>query len=238
MIKTDKTYKDPKRKVGSQSETPTIEYNNDEIIVGGYQKFTINKKTKEIKYIGKKSKFIYINELMHTLNSKYKCNSIVDIGCNSGLSSLIALNNNFESIFSLDHDVEYIKTLSRIKKDCGITKITEMVYSFGDTLTEKFDVVFCGALIHWIFSLTSNFRNFNIILEYLISLTNKYLIIEWIDPTDKAIRSLNHIKKRKRKNDESYNTINFEKAIKNFATIISKKGADRSTRTIYVLKKL
>ena len=144
----------------------------------------------------------------------------------------------FDTTDLTDDDVEYIKTLSRIKKDCGITKITEMVYSFGDTLTEKFDVVFCGALIHWIFSLTSNFRNFNIILEYLISLTNKYLIIEWIDPTDKAIRSLNHIKKRKRKNDESYNTINFEKAIKNFATIISKKGADRSTRTIYVLKKL
>ena len=40
-----KTYKDPKRKVGSQSEIPSIKYKDDKIIVGGYQRFTIDKKT-------------------------------------------------------------------------------------------------------------------------------------------------------------------------------------------------
>ena len=41
-------YRDPKRKVGSQSETPTIRYKNGDMIVDGYQNFAINKITKGI----------------------------------------------------------------------------------------------------------------------------------------------------------------------------------------------
>ena len=232
----DKVYKDPKRKVGSQSETPKVEFKNDKLKISGYQNFIINKKTRKIEYIGKKSKFNYIDKLMKKLNVEYNCKSLVDIGCNSGLTSLIALNNNFEYIVSLDHDPEYIQTLKTIKNKCNITKINESVYSFGDIINKKFDVVFCGALIHWVFSLTADFRNFISIISYLTSLTNNILIIEWIHPNDKAIKSLNHIKKRQRETDEEYNTKNFEAAIKKFSNIISKEDADRSTRTVYVLK--
>ena len=236
----NKIYKDPKRKVGSQSETPTIKYKDDKIIVGGYQLFTIDRKTKNIQYGFKKDKFSYINELMKLLNTEYNCTSIVDIGCNSGLTSFIAYNNNFENIFSLDHDPEYIDTLKTIKNDCNITKINEFVYSFGDTLiggisSPKFDVVFCGAIIHWIFSLTADFRNFDSIMSYLISMTNKILVIEWIDPRDGAISNLHHITKRKLDDDEPYNTENFEIAIKKFSTIISKKNSDGPHRIIYTL---
>jgi len=238
MTINDKLYKDPKRKCGSQSEIPKIKYKGDMIIVSGYQKFAINKKTKNIKYIGKENKFKYINKLMGKLNTQYKCKSLVDIGCSSGLSSLIALNNNFENILSLDHDPEYIDTLKIIKNKCNITKINEALFSFGDTITKKFDVVFCGALIHWVFSLTADFRNFYSIISYLISMTNKILVIEWVHPEDVAIKKLNHLKKRANDSDEEYNTQNFENAVNKFTTIISKKNADRSTRTIYVLKKI
>jgi len=190
-----------------------------------------------IKYIGHKNKFTYIDELMYTLKNKYSCNSIVDIGCSSGLASLIAYKNDFKHIVSLDHDPEYINTLHAIKTKCGIVNINESVYSFGEPINEKFDVVFCGAIIHWIFSLTADFRNFNSIISYLDSITDKYLIIEWIHPNDVAIRSLNHIKKREKEHDEEYNTVNFENAVKEYATIISKHNTDSSTRTSYVLKK-
>ena len=82
------------------------------------------------------------------------------------------------------------------------------------------------------------FLMFDDIIKYLISITNKFLIIEWIDPNDCAIKSLNHIKKRKKSDDDEYNTKNFEIAIKKLTTIISKENADRPTRTIYVLKKI
>ena len=184
------TYKDPKRKIGSQSETPTIMIKDETIIIGGYQQFKINLKTRNIEYIGKPYKFGYINEIMKNLYGKYNCRSIVDIGCSSGLTSLIAFNNGFKYIVSLDHDPEYIETLCEIKNKCNITEIKEHVYSFGNTIHETFDVVFCGALIHWIFSLTADFRGFDSIVSYLISLTNTFLIIEWIHPNDGAIRCL------------------------------------------------
>ena len=238
MVANSETYKDPKRKIGSQSEIPKIDCNNNNITVSGYQNFVINKITRNITYRGKLSKFTYINKLMKQLNSEYNCISIVDIGCSSGLTSFIAFNNNFQYIVSLDHDPEYINTLKTIKDKCNITNIHESVYSFGNTINEKFDVVFCGAIIHWIFSLTADYRNFNLIISYLIQLTNKLLVIEWIDPNDGAIRQLNHIKRRQKETDEEYTTQNFETAIKQYTNIISKENADTPTRTIYVLQKL
>lgn len=238
MSMNEKLYKDPKRKHGSQSETPIIKLKDDNIIVSGYQQFIINKKSMNITYISAQSKFNYINKLMKMLNTDYNCTSLVDIGCSSGLSSLIALNNNFDHIVSLDHDPEYIDTLRTIKQQCDINKINEHIYSFGDAMTEKFDVVLCGALIHWVFSLTADFRNFISIISYLISLTNKFLVIEWIHPNDVAIKYLNHIKRRGKEGDEEYNTQNFEIAIKKFANIVSKENADSSTRTMYVLEKI
>lgn len=231
-------YKDPNRKVGSQRETPLIEFENDKLIVKGYQKFIIDKKTRRIEYNEKRNKFTYIDELLRKLNNDYHCKSIVDIGCNSGLTSFIAFNNNFESIHSLDHDSEYIDMVRTIKNNCAITNINESVYSFGDTVTQKFDVVFCGALIHWIFSLTANFRNFRDIMSYLINLTNRFLIIEWVDPNDVSIREFNHIKRNQNNDDEEYNTLNFERAVRTVATILSKHDGDSSTRIIYLLEKL
>ena len=237
LVGNSLTYKDPIRKIGSQKETPIINFKNDNIIVGGYQQFIINKKTKKIEFISKKNKFNYVNDLIHTLKNKYNCTSIIDIGCNSGLVSLIAFNNGFEYIVSLDHDKEYIDTLHTIKEYCNITRINESLYSFGDIITEKFDVVFCGALIHWVFSFTSDFRNFDNIILYLVSLTKKYLVIEWVKPNDYAIKSLNHIKARKLECDEVYNTENFEISVKKFTNIILKENADRETRTMYLCKK-
>lgn len=232
-------YRDPKRKIGSQSETPKIKIKGNEVFVSGYQNFKINIITKKITFKGYYvDKFSYINSLFDKLN-KEGCNTIVDIGCNSGLSSFIAYNNNFKDIVSLDHDSEYISTLASIKKYTSITNIRESIYNFGDIISEKYDVVFCGAIIHWIFSLTADFRNFDSIVRYLISFTKKYIVIEWVDNEDSAIRCLNHIKKRQKKDDEEYNTNNFEKAIKKYMEIISKKPINGTkTRVIYVLRSL
>tara|TARA_Y100000746_G_C15400245_1_gene406067 strand:- start:465 stop:1193 length:729 start_codon:yes stop_codon:yes gene_type:complete len=231
------TYRDPKRKIGSQSETPKIKVKGNEVIVSGYQNFNINTITKQITFKGPyHDKFSYINRLFDKLN-KEGCNNIVDIGCNSGLCSFIAYNSNFKDIVSLDHDSEYISTLASIKQHTSITNINESTYSFGDVISEKYDVVFCGAIIHWIFSLTADFRNFDSIVRYLMSFTKKYIVIEWVDTADPAIKSLNHIKKRQKKDDEEYNTNNFEKAIKKYTEIVSMKPIKgRKTRVIYVLR--
>ena len=231
-------YKDPKRNVGSQSETPVIKYLGKDIHVSGYQKFIINKETQKIKFLTKTNKFSYISNLLHNLNKKDNCKSIVDIGCNSGLVSFTAFNQNFKRILSLDHDPEYIDTLRTIKDQCNITSINEALFSFGNKINETFDVVFCGAIIHWIFSLTANFRNFDSILQYLFPLTNKFLLIEWITENDKSLKSFNHIKRNQKPGDEEYTTENFEKSINKHAKIISKQSVDGGgTRIIYVLQR-
>lgn len=231
-------YKDPIRKVGSQKENPVIKYQGKHIHVSGYQRFIINEETQEIKFLNKINKFSYISTLLHNLNKKDKCNSIVDFGCNSGLVSFIAYKQHFKRILSLDHDSEYIDTLRTIKNQCKITEINEEQFSFGDKLNESFDVVFCGAIIHWIFSLTADFRNFDKILHYLHSVTNKYLVIEWINENDYAIESFNHIKKNQNPTDEEYTTENFEKSINKYTNIISKQPVDGGgTRIIYVLQR-
>ena len=46
------------------------------------------------------------------------------------------------------------------------------------------------------FCLTADFRNFDLINKYLLEYTNKYLLIEWVEPDDEAIKYLQHIKKR------------------------------------------
>ena len=237
MLNSEETYKDPKRKVGSQSETPKIEYRDNKILIDGYQKFIIDKKTRVMSVSSNAKKFIFINNLMKILNKKFNCKSMIDIGCNSGLTSLIALNSNFNHIVSLDHDPEYINTLKVIINDCNISEIKPNIYSFGDNISEKFDVVFCGAIIHWIFSLTADFRNFNSIISYLINFTNKYLVIEWVDPEDDAIKILNHINTRRKSEDEEYNKKNFEMSLNKYAKILDTRVCGRSTRQIYIVER-
>jgi len=235
---SNKTYKDPKRKVGSQQENPVIKYLGQDIHVSGYQNFIINKGTREIKFLTKINKFLYISNLLHKLNKQYSCKSIVDIGCSSGLVSFTAFNQQFKHILSLDHDPEYIDTLRTIKNQCNITSINVAVFSFGNEINETFDVVFCGAIIHWIFSLTADFRNFDGIMKYLLSATNKYLVIEWISENDGAIKGFNHIKRSRNPGDEEYTTANFEKAVNKYTTIMSKQAVDGGgTRIIYVLQR-
>jgi len=231
------TYKDKIRKVGSQSEIPKIVIKDNNLMVSGYQIFNINITTKKITLMKYNYKFIYINSLLNQLK-KEDCDTFIDIGCSSGLTSLLAHNNNYRYIVSVDHDPEYINTLTLIKQCTSITNINESVYSFGDVINEKYDVVFCGAIIHWIFSLTADFRNFDSIISYLNSFTKKYLIIEWVDNNDMAINCLNHIKKRGKPDDEEYNTENFEKAVKKYMNIISIKPVCGDTRIIYLLKPL
>lgn len=236
-LKSTSSYKDPNRKVGSQSETPHIKTVGQNVHVSGYQKFIINKNTRAITFQIKHQKFSYISQLLSDLNKTNNCNTIVDIGCNSGLSSFIASSQNFKNILSLDHDPEYINTLRKIKNECKITNINERIFSFGNEINEKFDVVFCGAIIHWIFSLTANFGNFDSIIQYLLLSTKKYLVIEWICENDPAINYFNHIKRNKKTEHEEYTTDNFEKSINKYVKIISKRAVDGPTRIIYFLQK-
>ena len=220
------SYKDPKRKVGSQSEIPSIDEDSNIINVKGYQNFTINKLSLDI---NSKSKFKKINKVI----SEFKdYNSFCDIGCSAGIVSILAYKNNFKNIVSIDHDQEYIKILNKLINKLNITYINTKIESFGIN-KNTYDVVFCGAIIHWIWSLTSNYSSFEEIFKYLSSITNNILLIEWISERDNAIRGFGHITKNK----QNYTTANFNNSIVKYFKLLKKIELDGATRILYVVEK-
>jgi predicted RNA methylase len=220
------SYKDPKRKVGSQSEIPSIKDESNLISVFGYQKFTIDKSSLIIK---SKLKFEKINRILEKI--KYK-KTFCDIGCSSGIVSILAYKNKFENITAIDHDSEYTDILKIINEKLNIKNINVITDSFGND-KNKYDVVFCGAIIHWIWSLTSNFNSFEKILNYLNNITNKILLIEWISENDHAIKSFGHITENK----ENYKTDSFEKTLIRYFKIIDKIETDNKNRILYITEK-
>lgn len=234
-------YKDPKRKVGSQNEIPSIEENSNTIIVKGYQNFTIDKTSL---VINSKSKFEKINKVLEELRESQESqesqeslntreyNFFCDIGCSSGIVSIIAYKNNFKNIVSIDHDPEYIRILQELANKLNITNIDAKIEGFGEN-RDVYDVVFCGAIIHWVWSLTSDFTSFEKIFEYLTSITKNILLIEWISERDHAIRGFGHITK----NRENYTTANFDKCIVKYFKLIKKIELDGFSRILYVVEK-
>ena len=94
-------------------------------------------------------------------------------------------------------------------------------------------MVFCGAIIHWIWSLTSNYSSFEEIFKYLSSITNNILLIEWISERDNAIRGFGHITKNK----QNYTTANFNNIIVKYFKLLKKIELDGATRILYVAEK-
>ena len=77
---------------------------------------------------------------------------MIDIGCSAGLISLIGKGAGFDKIYSLDHDAEYVNVVRRIASWAKFDEsILPLEFSFGAVLPAMADVVFCGALIHWVF---------------------------------------------------------------------------------------
>jgi hypothetical protein len=170
------------------------------------------------------------------MSLKNECESLTDIGCSAGIVSYTANLLGYGSINALDHDQECLNMINKINNELSIDTIHTKKISFGDTLPET-DIIIMCALIHWIYSCTALYGNFDNIFIYLKNYVTKYLIIEWVDPNDGAILSFNHINYNKNVQQETYNKENFEKSLqKNIGTIISVHGIT-STRILHVVKK-
>ena len=236
------TYVDPNRNNGTQSEIPSITVNPQNIIVEGYQKFSINRETNFITFDNRSSKFETIKFCLKRYHDFQKCDTFLDIGCNAGLTTLIAYQQGFKKGLCVDHDNEYLEIAKLIFRLLDYDLSTNFKnFHFGDNLIEinyeKYDFVFCGAIIHWIFNLTSDFRSFNSVFEYLSQLDFRYLLIEWISENDNCIKSFNHITRNKKQGDEEYCTSNFENSLLNYFSIEEKLKTGIESRTFYILVK-
>ena len=229
-----KLYKNGVRKnIGSQSEIPRISINHNNITVSGYQSFIIY--DDKIIYKSKVKKYKILEQLIDKF--KFNCKSITDIGCSNGLVSFISSQKGY-NVLALDHDVECINVMNRIITHFNINNIICKKFSFGNKINIKSDILIMLALIHWIYSCTALYGNFDKIFQYLSQYVNKYLLVEWICPNDTAICEFKHLNFNKQIHEEVYNIKNFENSLKkNIGRIVDKILIDKNTRFLYIVEK-
>ena len=239
------TYRDKTRKVGSQAEGPLLTLKpHGAVNVRGYQRYNISTGG-EITFEGtKRHKFLAIKTVLARLRTENGLDSLIDVGCNSGLVSLIAQQAGYRDVLGLDHDPQYVDVFNRVANARHATGLRASVFSFGSPMPTTADVVFCGAILHWVYCLTANFvkEGFGGILKYLLQYTSEFLLVEWIDPSDRDVRGFQHIRKCGVKGlEHQYTRANFERAISQHATLESKQDLDMSTghkRVLYVMRPL
>lgn len=224
-------YKDSRRPHGSQSEVPRIVEKDGILHVSGYQHFTVNRATKRAEPQSKREKYLKLQALFADLVAQ-GCMSIADLGCSAGILSFLAHQAGFQRVHAMDHDVEYLE----IVRSCTMAMdasgaILPSRYSFGDLLPTPCDVVLMISLLHWVFSCTALYGNFQDIATYLKGIGARFLCIEWIDPRDQAIQFLKHTEMNKAVQKEAYTLENFLKA---FGTPVKVIPMENSTRTLYV----
>lgn len=222
-------YRDKARQVGSQKEVPSFSQDGDMLKIRGYQDYDLT--PNGVVILKKQYKFNYIKkQLMGT-----KAHTFMDMGCNAGESSFIARQVGFDQVYSLDHDSEYIGMMKKVVALRGESEhMHPQVLSFGDALPLNPDVLFVGALIHWVYSCTAHHLSFAPILKYLS--VAPMLFIEWIDPEDVAMRNFNHLKCGNTTHTEDYTVENFERAVNEIGHIIFRHAIDTNTRVLYKIK--
>lgn len=228
-------YLNEKRKVGSQAENPTIDSDGSTVKVNGYQNYWLDLENDTMTFKKKVGKFQYIQSLLRDLYQDHGATTLTDIGCSGGEVSFIAQHLGYKRVDCLDHDSEYVSTVEKLIDMQHLTKVVyPKVFSFGEPF-RKSDVVVCGAIIHWVFSCTADFGDFNAIIKYLVDSVGKFLLIEWIDPRDNAITGFHHLNCNSKPTKEVYNVQNFERALSAHGKIISKRAVEGDTRVMYLI---
>lgn len=96
----------------------------------------------------------------------------------------------YTAVRSYDHDAEYVGLLQRVVETMRLgARLAASTFDFGAALPGPVDVVFVGALIHWVYCRTASFEaRMDLVADYLFQYVARYLVIEWVDPADLSVR--------------------------------------------------
>ena len=189
----------------------------------------------------KKNKYQFISDYL----SKIKPNKTLDLGCNNGEYSKLALNSGCESVVGLDYDLNAIDEAYLIAKKERINflplyfDVSNPSSNLGWCQKERkgflerlsFDCVIALAFEHHL-AIAKNIP-LNDVIQWITSLAPKG-IIEFVPKNDPTIQSM-----IKLKGDifPDYNYDNFEKILSNSSKIISKKKISKSGRILFSYEK-
>ena len=220
----------------SQSETPTLSFDeHGTYLIGGYHHFSVSS-TGEVTVLNKRSKFLLISALLQNLKSQHHCRSFIDVGANTGIVSFLANSAGFDRVTALDHDAAAVSIINQIAAGTKLALNAES-FDFGSKLPWKADVLYLGSLIHWVWCLTANFEgSFPRIMQYLFKYALKFVVIEFVEPDDTAILSFGHINRcTGSKPKLQYTVSNFEAAVMEAHGKISNRKRSEKGRMLYTI---
>ena len=119
--------------------------------IGGYQSFDVARNG-SVTYTTQTSKYDRIQGVLARLLEETGSRTLADVGCNNGLVSFLAHRLGFSEVYALDHDKPAIDVVRTIASERALP-IHARDFDFGKTPIPQTDVVFVGALIHWVFCL-------------------------------------------------------------------------------------
>jgi GT2 family glycosyltransferase/glycosyltransferase involved in cell wall biosynthesis/regulator of replication initiation timing len=198
----------------------------------GYQKFYLSDTFVEINPMDKG--LVNKKKLTQKIfySNWFKDKSVLDLGANSAYFCFHSLFRGASNTTAVEMDPTYIKMLHSVKDYLNIQNFEIKENNIID-INQKQDIVFAFALIHWIYSCTSDYGSISQAIKKLSDLTNEVLVIEWIDPIDEAIQFFKHTEWNKEIITEEYTKENFEKALADNFEDFEYVGEIKETRHLY-----
>jgi len=223
----------------SQSERGGCRESEDGLLVMGYQAYRLdpesglNPKRLLPKYTG-------LGVLCEKLVMEEGHTSLLDVGACLGLASQIGLKVEFKDVAAVEHDKEYLHVLHEVNEwsaEHGLGQVTiHDCHVTPETKLPPKDLVLGLALVHWLYSCTSDFGSLFKIVEWFAAHSTKSCILEWIAPEDPAIKQLGHIYKGKECHQEAYTEENFTSALYHFFGQVQVLKYGSATRRLYIAR--
>lgn len=200
----------------------------------GYQTFDI----KQNSVTPKNKDLIIKSNIVKPILEKYITNetTFLDLGCANFYFGFLANVLGAKNITGVEVDKDYINIINKIVSDFSLKNIQIVEQNVQDYQTPH-DVVNACAIIHWIYSCSASFGSIESVIDYFYNITNKFLIVEWIDNKDAAIKYFNHINYNSSDTKKDYNKESFlNNLTKRFSTI-QFLGNTEPTRELYFATK-
>ncbi|GEM_PF-2049250 len=200
--------------------------------IGGYQKFLLSNLHIEVSPEDSKLR-IKRNLTRKFFDPKWlRGKSVLDLGANGGFFCYYSLLNGATHTVALDIDDTYVRMVNSVKEYFGFHRL-EVLKRNITAYEQSADVVFAFALVHWIYSCTSDYGSLEKVIQKLASLTNAVLIVEWIEPEDAAIKFFGHINWNPQVVCGPYDKETFECALRTFFDKVEFLGEVSPTRCLY-----
>ena len=212
-----------------------IKLSQESAEVSGYQHYSLRKNriVAEAGSYDLEEKARMLSTVLNEENLRGKV--FLDLGAAGGFFTFHSAIMGAEAI-AVDMDKMHLDVVRQAARHLRFDNVRIENANIADW-EEQADFVNALAIIHWVYSCTAIMGSMDAMIAFFRKLTRNTLIIEWIDPSDVAIRKFGHLDFNRSASDGSYTRDNFVKSLeKQFSKAISLGESRKDTRELFVAK--